>query len=84
MLFTNKLNAYSKTQVHQIERGSLADVTKVVVNKNDTKEKKITEFLELIENPYCYTCGEVVVGIAFAETKDTLEVLVTNLIARYR
>lgn len=84
LLFTNKLHAYSNTTLHQVQRDSLADVTKVTVNKNNAKEKKITEFLEFIENPYCYNCGEVLVGVAFADTNDTLEVLITNLIARYR
>lgn len=59
--------------VRTVERESLADISKIHIDTQMPREKRLAEFIRQIGNPYCYRCGKVVIKVSFADTDATLE-----------
>lgn len=51
----------------------LRDIKDVVIDTAASKKERMLSFLEQINNPYLYKCGDVVVKVSFANTETTLE-----------
>lgn len=56
-----------------VDRDTLVDITDVEVDASLPKEAWFREYLRQIRNPYLFLCNGVVVKIAYADTKDTIE-----------
>jgi len=55
------------------EKSSLIDIRDVSVDKNLTKEQRVTEFVRQIGNPYHFKCGNFTVTARFCADGPTLE-----------
>lgn len=55
------------------DTSALVDIKDVSVDKNLTKEERITEFIRQIKNPYCFKCGKFTVRAQFSESGVSLE-----------
>lgn len=61
------------SDVRNIDRSTLRDISSVVIDPNQSKEERIQSFVSQIGNPYCYLDGDIVVGISYADTEISLE-----------
>ncbi len=59
--------------IRTVDRDALVDIHDVKIDRTLPKEERIRSFVKQIKNPYCFKCGEVVVKMAFSDTKATLE-----------
>lgn len=59
--------------IRTVDRDALVDIRDVKIDRTLPKEQRLRSFVELIKNPYCFKCGEVVVKMAFSDTEATLE-----------
>ena len=64
--------------VRTVKREELADIREVEVNKRKSREGQIKDYLEQIQNPYCYRYGE----IGFEDTTVTLTDRLQELILK--
>lgn len=62
-----------KLDPENIDRDTLVDIASVKVDSTLPKEVWFREYLRQIRNPYLFLCNGVVVKIAYADTKDTIE-----------
>lgn len=77
------LKAMQSVDIRTVDRNSLMDITEVEVDQKLSKQEKVLRFIEQIKNPYCYRHGKFVVKVSFADTKMSLEELLTEYI-RYK
>lgn len=62
-----------KLDPENVDRDTLVDIASVKVDSTLPKEVWFREYLRQIRNPYLFLCNGVVVKIAYADTKDTIE-----------
>lgn len=62
-----------KLDPENVDRDTLVDIASVKVDSTLPKEAWLREYLRQIRNPYLFLCNGVVVKIAYADTKDTIE-----------
>lgn len=62
-----------KLNPENVDRDTLVDIASVEVDSTLPKEAWFREYLRQIRNPYLFLCNGVVVKIAYADTKDTIE-----------
>lgn len=67
------LNALKNVDIRTVDKATLADISTVKINPNDSPEKKMTEYINQIKNPYCFLCNGYAVKIEFANTGRTIE-----------
>lgn len=68
-----RLNKPEKAGAKAVDRTALVDITTVKVDTSLPREQMIADYLRQIKNPYLFLCGGVVVEIAYADTKETIE-----------
>lgn len=59
--------------VTKVDRTTLRDINSVRIDMDLPCEERMQNFVKQIENPYCYTDGELVIGIGYAETDVSLK-----------
>ncbi len=59
----------------------LVDIRDVNVDKNLSKQERITEFVRQIRNPYQFKCGNFIVTARFAKNGPTLEDCLQRIVA---
>ena len=62
-----------KLDPENVDRDTLVDIASVKVDSTLPKGAWFREYLRQIRNPYLFLCNGVVVKIAYADTKDTIE-----------
>ena len=55
------LEEMKNVDVRTVDRDSLVDVTKIVIDESLSKEERVAEYLRQVKNPYCFRVGDVVV-----------------------
>jgi len=51
----------------------LVDIRDVIVDKNMSKQERITDFAKQIKNPHKFRCGEFTITASFSKDGPTLE-----------
>jgi len=72
-MLKKSLDSMKNTDVRTVDPGDLVDISNITVNTSLPREERLLDYLEQIENPYCFLCGKTVVKISFADTEATLE-----------
>lgn len=67
------LDALSKTDLTEICKDDLQDISHIKINTELPLKQKITQFLDEIKNPYCYLVGNSAVKIEFNDEGETLQ-----------
>lgn len=62
-----QLAAMSRQDIETIKREELADISAVSIRPDLPHEEKIRDFLEQIQNPYCFLCGNIPVKVCFTD-----------------
>lgn len=63
-----------------LELGSLADISKVRINRNQPIEKRRQRYLEKVGNPYLVRVGNIKVKVRFADNGVSMEDAFENLL----
>lgn len=63
-----------------VELGSLADISKVRIDKKQPVEKRRRQYLEKVGNPYLIRVGNIKVKVRFADNGVSLEDAFENLL----
>lgn len=67
------ISTLKNVDIRTVDKATLADISNVKINPNDSPEKKMTEYINQIKNPYCFLCNGYAVKIEFANTGRTIE-----------
>lgn len=58
--------------VRTVDPAALVDRKTVRIDSRLPREKRVTQYLRQIGNPYCYTDDGVVVKVSFTQCKETI------------
>ena len=64
---------YLETDFDDVEVNELKDIRKVRIDRSQTKEKRIAQYLKQVGNPYMVRVGNVKVKIRFANNGVSFE-----------
>ena len=64
-----------------VELGSLTDISKVRIDKEQSAEKRRRQYLEKVGNPYLVRVGNIKVKVRFADNGVSLEDAFENLLS---
>lgn len=67
------ISTLKNVDIRTVDKTTLADISTVKINPNDSPEKKMTDYVNQIKNPYCFLCNGYAVKIEFANTGRTIE-----------
>ena len=67
------LEEMSAVDVRTVSRDDLVDIRDVKIDRALPKKERLKSFIEQIENPYVFKCGDVVVKSVFADGGPSLE-----------
>ena len=59
----------------------LVDIRDVVIDKSLPLEERVRSYVEQIKDPYCFTVGDVVVRVSYADKDKSLTDSFTSMIA---
>ena len=63
-----------------VEHGSLTDISKLRIDKEQPLEKRRQQYLEKVGNPYLVRAGNVKVKVSFADNGGSMEDAFENLL----
>lgn len=78
MIELERLEDLSKLEVTRADKSSLKDITQIKVDTNLPLTQRLIEFLEDIENPYCFLVGSSAVKIEFSSSGQNLQTCLKN------
>lgn len=61
------------TDIRKVNPGELVERNTVSFNEKAPRDKRISEYISKIKNPYCYTVDGIVVKVSFAECTETID-----------
>ena len=64
---------YLETEFDDVDVNELKDIRKVRIDRSQTKEKRIAQYLKQVGNPYMVRVGNVKVKIRFANNGVSFE-----------
>ena len=64
---------YLETDFDDVDLKELKDIRKIRIDRNQTKEKRIAQYLRQVGNPYLVCIGNVKVKIRFANNGVSFE-----------
>jgi hypothetical protein len=64
-----------------LQYNNLIDIKDVMVDKNLSKDERITEYIRQIRNPFHFKCGKFTVRARFAENGPSLEECLQRLVS---
>lgn len=68
-----ELERMRNIDIQTINPDILKDIQNVHIDENLSKEERIQQFLEQIENPYCYKYDKTIIKVSFSDTNATFE-----------
>lgn len=79
MLDKNTLNELGQVRLCDIDRDSLVDINDVHIDTSLPPAERLHSYLEQVENPYCFRCGDTPVRVNFAQGGNDL----SEILKRY-
>lgn len=61
------------TDIRKVNPGELVERNTVSFNEKAPRDKRISEYISKIKNPYCYTVDGIVVKVSFADCSETID-----------
>ena len=67
------LQALAEVDIRTVSKESLADIKDVKIDRNLSREERITDYIRQVKNPYCVQCNGIIVKMNFSQSGETLE-----------
>ena len=72
------LQALAEVDIRTVSKESLADIKDVKIDRNLSREERITDYIRQVKNPYCVQCNGIIVKMNFSQSGETLEDKLTS------
>ena len=84
-----RLSAQELEQMKSVDIGavapeSLPDVSGMTFDNALSRKERITRFLQIAKNPYCFCVGGIGVKMAFTENGPSLQDILTDFLIRQK
>lgn len=73
MFTCSQLAAMRDIEINKINKSRLIDAGNIRLEDAPSKEERIRNYLEQIENPYCFRCGDVGIKVAYTPDAPSLQ-----------
>lgn len=83
-LSAQELEQMKSVDIGAVSAESLPDVSGMAFNNALPRLERITRFLQIVKNPYCFCIGGVGVKIEFAENGPSLQDTLTDFLIRQK
>lgn len=70
---SNAVNLLKEIDIRTVERSELVDLRSVKIDTEKPVPERIENFIEQIQNPYCFRVGEVAVKVVYKENGPTFQ-----------
>ncbi len=84
MLQYKELEKMSCMKIEHMSKTSLVDVKTVKIDAFSSLEERISKYLELVKNPYCFLCGKTPVQVSFKADGKELSTLLSSYFMRLK
>ena len=71
---------YLETDFDDVDLKELKDIRKIRIDRNQTKEKRIAQYLNKVGNPYLVRIGNMKVKVRFANNGISMEQAFENML----
>ncbi len=68
-----RLNKMKNVDIRTVDKEKLVDIRMVIVDNTLPLQDRILDFIEKLDNPYCFRVGDVVVKVEYEDTDVTFE-----------
>ena len=76
----SNLQAMKDVNLTDVSTDELVDIKDVFVNRELSKNERITAFVRQIKNPYCFKCGKFVVKVRYSDNGRSMEDCLKNIL----
>lgn len=70
---SNAVNQLKEIDIRTVEKSKLVDLRSVKIDTEKPIPERIENFIEQIQNPYCFRVGEVAVKVVYKENGPTFQ-----------
>lgn len=67
------IEAMKNTDISTVDKTTLVDISEVCINPKDSPEKKMSDYIKQVKNPYCFLCNGYAVKLEFSNSERTIE-----------
>jgi len=67
------IGALKSVDIRTVDPSTLEDIRNVNIDPDLPFVEKALDYIQQIKNPYCFTCGDMIVKVSHAETTTSLE-----------
>lgn len=87
--FTGRLTAQELERMKSVDIGtvspeSLPDVSGMTFDNALSRKERVTRFLQVAKNPYCFSIGGIGVKMEFTENGPSLQDILTDFLIRQK
>lgn len=80
MLTVKQLEEMGQLGLEKMDKTGLVDIRTIRIDTDLIPEKRMTDYLEQVKNPYCFLCGDTAVRVRFEPTGDELKNKLKNFL----
>ncbi len=67
------IHKMAQTDIRTVNPCELVDRNEISFDFSQDRQRRISEYIEKIKNPYCYRVGDIVVKVSFANCEETID-----------
>lgn len=67
------LEAMRNIDIRTVDPDTLADIRDVQIDMSKSLRERMLDYIQQINNPYCFRCGKMTVKVSYADTDITME-----------
>lgn len=82
MTESRQLEIMKLQDIEKISRKTLVDVSAIEIKRDLPQEEKILSYIEQVQNPYCFLCGNTPVKVCFNENGPDMGALLAKFFIR--
>lgn len=66
--------------IRMVDADTLVDIEKIEIDRTLSKEERMSNFMKVVNNPFCFKCNGMVVKTVYNESGENLEEKLVGLI----
>lgn len=67
------LKALAEVDIRTVSKESLVDIRDVKIDRNLSREERISDYIRQVKNPYCVQCNGIIVKMNFSQSGESLD-----------